>query len=399
VAERALITIVVDTTATFDDIMLARTRWMQLLSLCARGQVRLALPIVVLRETARHWEEQAQKALNAAKQRYDRAVRGRKEFADLGLGDLAEPQPVPDVTIDREAFIDELAQRLTSLGVELLPLPNVQVSTILDRDLNRRKPFADSGKGFRDSMIWHSVLTLVSDLSKNDTVYFVTGNTSDYCDGDNLHPDLLSEVPAPGADLRHVTSLDELVDTDTIRPLMARLVASAEELDNFLQAAMQAPEERLSRPSVSDLVREALESAAQTLAGEELQTGDGDRSGLDFSEIAIPRELESPTIVAVEVRPDTIDWHAYETYDDDTLLIRGTIEADIDIEGFIFKADYYGTEEEVTLIQFDWNDHYAFVTTTVTARLVFQLRVQSGVGSVEYTEFETAEALAGPTDD
>lgn len=386
------IIIVVDTSATFDDVMFSRTRWMQLLSLCARGKVRVAIPIVVLRETARHWEKQANKALKAARERYGRALRGRKVFADLGLGDLAEPPRVPDVAIDRMAFHKGLAERLASVGVEILPLPKVGVPEILDRDLDRRKPFAESGKGFRDVLIWHSVIELLSGLTRNDTVYFVTNNTGDYCKEGNLDPDLLSEIDPSGAGLKHVTTLAELVERDVMRPLVSGLVASDEELETFLQAAMEL-EVGYFEPTIGDLVREELELAAKNLVNEEIQTGIENGYGLDFSEIAIPDQIESPTIVHVEADPKTVDWDAYETYEEDTLLIRASIDADVDIQGFVYKADYHGMEDEVSVIEFDWNEHMAFVGTSVEARLVFQLRIEADAGMVEGTEFEAAEGL------
>lgn len=394
VARAPEIIIVVDTTATFDDVMLSRTRWMQLLSLCARKRVRVAIPIVVLLERARHWEEQATDAVKAAKGRYGRAVKGRKSFSDLGLGELADPIPVPHVPIDRGVAHEELVERLTKLGVEILPLPTVTVPEILERDLAGKRPFDKSGKGFRDALIWHSVKELLAQLKSDCIVYFVTNNTGDFCLGDDLHPDLQSEIGGLGLDLRRVGKLDELVETDPISPLIAGLAATDEELEAFLTTAMEAEAEDFPTPSIGDLIREALESAVSALIDEEIQTdADEMRFGLDFSEIAIPREIDSPTIVHVEPDPKSVEWDTYETYDEETLLIRASIDAEVEVQGFVYKSDYYGMEDEVTLIQFDWNDHMSFVQASVEARLVFQLRVEAGAGVVEQAEFEMAESL------
>ncbi len=161
--------IIVDTTTTFGDVMLTGTRWVQLVSLCARQQVRVAISTVVLREVARHWKEQADKAQT-------RVVQGTKSLADLGLGSFPTPAGLEELAIDPNNFLEQQVERPASLGIEILPLPKVDVSELLERDLTRRKPFAPSGKGFRDALGWHSARELIGTLPPETVVYFVSKN-------------------------------------------------------------------------------------------------------------------------------------------------------------------------------------------------------------------------------
>lgn len=373
---------------------------MRLLSLSAKGSVHVAVPIVVLRETARHWEKQASDAEKQAKGRYDRALKGRKMFDYLGLGDSGEPPPVPDPTIDPDTFVEALVDRITELGVEIVLLPNVGVPEILERDLARKKPFAESGKGFRDVLIWHSVKELFAKLLQGSKAFFVSSNTDDYCLDSDFHPDLLAEIDDLKIDFMHVKTLDELFEADPIEPLIAQLAATREELDAFLRAAIEEVEiEPSFEPDINDVIREALETAASALVDEEISVGPEGGSGLDFTNVLIPDLIESPTIVHVETDPRSIYWEAYETYEEDTLLVRATIDADVEIQGFVHKGDYYGIEDMLDVINFDWNDHYALVSANVSARLVFHVRLESGVGIVEATEFELAEPLSLETDE
>lgn len=387
------IVIVVDTNTMFEDVMLSGTRWTQLLSLCAKRRLRVAIPIVVLRERARHWETKASNAVEAARGRYERALRDRKAFMDLGLGTLEEPAPVPDVAIERGAAQERLVDRLTNVGVEILPLPKVTVAELLDRDLSGKKPFHKSGKGFRDALIWHSVMELLSSEGSDSVVYLVTDDSDDFRHDEHLHPDLQEDTDGLGGQLRLVRGLEELVEDEPISSLIAELAATDEQLQLFLARAAQLDPDEYSTASIGGLIRDALVAAASELIGEEISFGDDEwPSGPDFTEVAIPR-LDSPTIVHVETRPNTAEWHTYETYEAETLLIRASIEADVEIEGFVYKSDYIGMEDEVSLIEFDWNDHMSFVAASVEARLVFQLRVESGAGVVEQAEFEQAESL------
>lgn len=86
-----------------------------------------------------------------------------------------------------------IAQVLKRFGGLVIPSPNVELSEITKRSIERRKPFTAGDKGFRDTLIWLSTLTLVKPDSR---VSFVTGNTSDFFATESIepHPDLLAEI-------------------------------------------------------------------------------------------------------------------------------------------------------------------------------------------------------------
>ena len=386
---------VVDTTATFDDVMLSRTQWVKLLSLCARNHVRLGIPTVVLRETARHWEERATKALDAAVEAHNKLVKSGRTFGYLGLGEVSRPPDLPEVTISTKAFFEDQVERLSSLGVEVLPLPKVSVGDLLERDLARQKPFSNSGKGFRDALIWHSVKELLASLPMPSRLYFVSDNVGDFCLDEEFDPDLLREIESLGRNFQHLRTVADLFETEPVRALVAEIEATDEELAEFLRRRIEEAElEPYEEISISELVSSAVEAAVVDLHGEEIASRDADVGpGLDFNEIEIPVELESPTIAYVETHPKSIDWDIYETYEEETLLIRATVDADIEIEGFVYKGDYYAMEDEFNLLDSDWNDYYVQASISLSARLAFQLRVESGAGLVEHTDFESAEPL------
>lgn len=373
----------VDTTATFPDVMMSRTRWMQLLSLSAKGHVRLVMSTVVLRETARHWEK-------TARATFSRAVKERNGLVELGLIGRAHAR-LPEVLIDPAAFYDERKSHLTKLGAEVWPVPRVDVSAVLERDLARRKPFAESGKGFRDTLIWRSLVEVAEEIPSSRLLFFVTNNNDFLHEGD-LHPDLRDEITT-GVNIVIARELDDLAETDVIKPLVMNLSTTEADLETFLLSRIEDIEALDDlRPTIGSLIRDALLNAVENLVGEDVEIGYGS-GGYDFSALAIPGELESPTIGHVEADPESVDWDAYETYQEETLLVRATIDADVDVEGAVFKGDYYVMEDEVTLIDSDWAKHYVLASVTMPARLVFQVRVEAGAGLVEDVELEEAEAL------
>ena len=62
-------------------------------------------------------------------------------------------------------------------------MPQVSHADLVERDLSSRKPFSPTGKGYRDALIWESVVELCTDLTDADTLIFVTDNKSDFCHG------------------------------------------------------------------------------------------------------------------------------------------------------------------------------------------------------------------------
>lgn len=111
---------------------------------------------------------------------------------------------VEAIDVERESVHWErwLRSHLASVKIEILPLPAPTHEQLLQRDLDRRKPFAN-GKGYRDALIWMSVL---EDAQKHADaeVVLVTANTSDFAQGETLHPDLQHDVDLLGGSLRVV---------------------------------------------------------------------------------------------------------------------------------------------------------------------------------------------------
>lgn len=179
-----MITVIVDTTATFVDVMMKSTRWMQLLTLCHDSQVQVVLPDVVLRETVRHWHIEATRAIDNANGKIVGIKKSREKLTELGIdgSSLVDSTPV-SATPDKAKFEEEKLKKLVSLGVQVKPVPDhVDIETVLQRDLAHRKPFTKTGKGFRDTLVWETAKQVVLESDVGDKFFLVTDNSTDYCD-------------------------------------------------------------------------------------------------------------------------------------------------------------------------------------------------------------------------
>jgi hypothetical protein len=81
----------------------------------------------------------------------------------------------------RERYKKFIQKVLDSQGGFLASIPSVDLSILLQRSINRKKPFNKGDKGFRDTLIWLGVVDLVKEYER---VSFVSANTSDYAGTD-----------------------------------------------------------------------------------------------------------------------------------------------------------------------------------------------------------------------
>jgi hypothetical protein len=374
--------VVVDTTTIFDDLRLTHTKWIQLLTLCAKGEIRLVVPLVVFREAVRHWKKQADQAVKSA---HDEI----KKLKGFGLN--PDDGPAADL-VDVKAHEQYLKERLAKVDAELPGLPvSATPEKLLERDLGERKPFAQSGKGLRDALNWETLLELAGDADVGQ-IYWVSKNSADFGDGQgNLHPHLVEELDHP-SQIIWVLTIAELYKLSEFAPLVAGLAASPEELEEYLASALASAGSEGAPQTTNDFIRDALVDAAERLVGETV-AGHHDAYAGDstFDEIGLPNEVSDMTIEYVAADPDTIQWQVYESFDDTTLLIEATIEANLSVEGFADKFDALHAED-LEIREFDWNDHVSQVSFSRDATLKFQVRVEEGVG-VDYVEFESAESV------
>jgi hypothetical protein len=385
------VTVVVDTTAVFSDVMLSGTNWLKLLRLCADGEVSLAIPEIVLLEGARHRQRQVDKSVADLRL----AAKATKRLRELGVqADDVVLGEEPDPGTSDE-FIETLRERLEPIGAKILPIPPTSHEQLVRRDLDQRKPFSESGKGYRDALIWESVKALASVTPATDRLIFVTGNQADFCNAEGgLHPDLAGELSSDHCAVAVVKDLAALFEDVDLATPYAQLRMSDAALREYLSLMGSGAHPPLDEPSLSALIQAAVVDAAEELEGDSIRLSPDDETttGLAFFDLGIPSEVDSPQVGSVEVDANQWHWQVYDTLEGGTLLAQAAMAADVEIQGYVYKGDYHILDlEEIAVLDWDWNEHMARVSTTVSANLLFQVRVEADAGVVDHIEFEAAE--------
>lgn len=295
-----------------------------LLALARLRVIRLVVPEVVVHELARQgakeFNDKHSKLRNAVKELND--VIGAARSVDV----IARPSAAADgpEPLERSAVYEALETFLGGKRVWIARYPEVSVAELLERDLDRRKPFSETGKGFRDALIWATIRDLCAEEDPATPVLFVTNNSDDFGASKTkmeLHPHLRDELDAD----RSFTIVEDLRAV-TGHPLIAPLIESLRTLDGREPA----------RARIAELVNETLSD----LSGRDLVTVVGVWDGDVISDSPLPSALHDTGFNDIAPDMETIAYDVLRTGEGNERVVRVTVEADCDIEGYIDRSAY-----------------------------------------------------------
>jgi hypothetical protein len=354
--------VLVDTTEVRERWALDSNEWRVLEGLEEENLISVHFPEVVVRESDRQLSAQRKTDEKALK-----AIMGRAErFSGLETKtkeSLLEAVELADS--EKHTFRDIVVDK----GFDVLALPSVDHETLLDRDLGRRKPFSDTGKGYRDALNWHSILELAANRL-GERFYWITGNTSDF-GGSELHDHLkddLMNLKDP-AEVVLIRSIKDLLNEPALKDLV-------EERKERLKL------QSLPQLSLTDMVQLNVISAAENMAYTPVTLDQGYEwapGGIEIENLVAPVHIESLTISEAIPREETVDILQIERFDESTTFATATVIADVTLEGYIYKSDI-GASDRLVVTDYDWNTHYAEVNFAVgDMRLTYNLQIESGV--------------------
>jgi hypothetical protein len=131
--------------------------------------------------------------------------------------------PLSDMPVyNLERQLKDRVDFISKIGYE-----NIPQSVVVQRAMSSRRPFQANEKGYRDTLIWLSLLQHLKEEEIDGDVAFITTNINDFMGADksSFHPDLLDDIPSAGLQCRmhsfsslssflsqNVNSEDHLID-------------------------------------------------------------------------------------------------------------------------------------------------------------------------------------------
>lgn len=206
--------IILDTNIICADFQLRGQAFRVFLETFARAGFACAVPAVVLEEAVHAYESQ----LRELERKFTKMA---GEWRRITGHDFAAPVSAEGVRADAEGYTGRLRETLAQNRIAVLPYPNVSLQDIARRAMNRRKPFREGEVGYRDTLIWETILA----ASRTElSIAFVTANSRDFAEASDLHSDLRSELHErhPNSSVQLFGSLAAFVE-DVLKPSLSRL--------------------------------------------------------------------------------------------------------------------------------------------------------------------------------
>jgi PIN domain len=341
--------IVLDSTVFWDDPNVKSGAWALLREFTRRSDSTVFIPQVVLDEVeanlGKRFDETMKEVKNAL-----------QSLARLIDGEYKVPEP--DRSQEMARYSKRFRSRLGELKIQRLSYPSISHPELVKRQVNHQRPFQAKGTGYRDALIWHSLLELLEG-SKEECV-LVTKNSTDFATSKEsptiIHADLQKDLNAGGIEAKVSISkdLDAFLD-ERAKPSLKRLDALKKDLENGKPVDLRNE----LRSRLKQILEEIEQNATRLLR----------LRRYDFRRLEEPIGIswldEEPTDLHIDDVLEFIDQHVY-------LEFTGEYEAEI--FGYLPHIDAYNLRRDSALVVTDWNwnDYYVQVSAYVTLRISFR---------------------------
>ena len=353
-------TIILDTNILIRDPLFKKAHATTLVEGCKVCNYRIFIPEVVIDELVGNCSKEIINQNAAIK-------KARNELAIWGIeNQLAEI----DLKSAIKNFIEQLKKTLRDNFIDVEPYPEVSAKDLVTASYKNKKPFKDTGEGYKDYLIFQTVLDLLDETK--DEIYFITNNHKDFCNKNKkLHPDLAELIPEEYKHLP-ITVYSSLHDfnAEILTPQFESLVKISAEIQEGTFEGFD------------------LEEQLSTLIHEELTN---DRYSIDVN---IP--LDEPTVYSIQ---DYKVEHINVSRMTDNLLVFD-LQGQIDLElfGFLNKNDHWhineGKAEGIHIDDANWNDYVMSATMMATAQFEMAVVFNEDKKTVESVSIDVC--LADP---
>ena len=357
--------VILDTNIIFSDFHLKGARIKNLCESVKSTGDTVHIPEVVVDESINKYREKTREC----KLKIDRGISDFKRLT----GKDVEDNPISDEFIlkESEKYARSFKKQLQELGIKIIPYPSISHQELVKRDLARKKPFQETGKGYRDALIWESVKSICEkslSLFENPKIIFVNKNHKDFCEEGLLHPDLKEDLVNNG------------INEDYVRVI--------EDIDIFIKEYIK-PKQKILKNIQKEL------NANKQYNGIYLNTEINNRitefllhREFDYEESPFRQEFENPSVVGINEPSFTV--MEVRQISEEEFFVEVKIDVDCEFNFFIFKNDAMCMDEDELpyIWDSDWNKHYMAASKTIPIKLKVTLIVNSSFEAVLSDDIE-----------
>lgn len=357
--------VVLDTNIIFSDFHFKGAKINNLCESVKSTGDTVYIPEVVIDESINKYREE----LQAGKSKIEKGLSDVYRLTDKEV----YQKSIMDTFISLEIndYAKNIRGKIKKLGIKTIPYPTITHEDLVKRDLARKRPFQESGKGYRDALIWANVISICEkpvDIFNDPKLIFINKNHKDFCKPDfSLHPDLKEDLVKNGIGenyIRIVEDIDIFIN-DYIKPKQKILKDILDELNADKQY------------NDIDLNIEVEERLSKFLLHKEFDENSPFR-----------QEFENPSVVGID--EPSCEVTDVRQISDDEILVEIDIKVDCEFNFYIFKSDAMCMDEDELpyIWNNDWNKHYMAASKNATLTMKMSLIVDNGFSEVLSDEIE-----------
>ncbi len=185
--------IFLDTSVLNGDYRLRSGSLLHLVRICGISKLKIIAPAVIITDLVAHYRYEFENIINKTQQ----FSRDLERY--IYSGDS------PRLELKGQKLLDNyenwLRKRSKSLGIIIRDYPQIKHEQIVKRASTKRKPFKNHDIGYKDTLIWESILEY---LRETDDIVFLLSADQDFGES-NLHQDLVDDLSQLGMDRKRVT--------------------------------------------------------------------------------------------------------------------------------------------------------------------------------------------------
>lgn len=356
--------VILDANVVIGDYWLRSPSFLLLREFLKNSKATLVVPKIVFEEVVNHHREDVRK-LKADTQ--DNLREAARLFRATNVGNWLNELNTREAKASYEQFLSE---QLTKIGAVFPDYANIPHGDVVKRDLRRRKPFQQSGKGYRDTLLWETILR--GYVLPDTLTVIVTHNSKDFSGGDDtLHKDLLQDIWSRKTVSAHVVispSLLAFTDTYIVPHLTRRKEFAVLVQNNKVQG--------LDLEEVCEEQMDALVTAVNE-DGWAMTDGSYDPE-VDVIDISNDFSVDDVSEVSRDV-----------------LLVEFGFVADVSFTYFLPISEYYTMSEKETekiaVLDPNWNEHVMRVESTTPISFSCRLTFNTKTKKVESFEVDSVE--------
>lgn len=180
---------ILDTNVFVEDFYFQSPPYVAFLDYIQKTDVLLLMPEVVLKELRSKYRQNLIEKVQSLQ-------KAEKELQRLLPEDNFKPKIV-DIEVATEAYMADILRKIGIGPQQIISAPQGALNLLIDKAINRKKPFTPRGEEFRDALLWEHVKFALEE-SEEQTILFISNDVSAFGYTNDreatLHPDLMKEI-------------------------------------------------------------------------------------------------------------------------------------------------------------------------------------------------------------